>query len=119
MRDLRPVAGRIHYVVRELTAISVRDSGYQPAAVVTGMKLNFRDARKILADNVFVPLGIGAEFVKINLLVEVGVLRRTLITLRVARVIKPGAIGLPVEAASRGCEVDPRDDIGKFLARGD
>lgn len=91
----------------ELAAIAIRHSGYQPAAIVAGVQFNFSDAREILADDVGVLLGVGTQLVEINLLIEVGVLRRTLIALRIARVVKAGAVGLPGKAAAGSRKVYP------------
>jgi hypothetical protein len=81
--------------------------------------MNFSDTREILADDVGVLAGVGAEFMKVNLLIEIGVFRWPLVALWIARVIKAGAIGFPVEAASGSCEVDARHAIWKFLPGGD
>ena len=61
---------------------------------------------------------ISAELVKIHLLVEIRVRFGPLIALWIARVIEAGAIGLPVDAASCGSEVDTRNAVRKFLSRG-
>ncbi len=98
-----------------LAAIAVLDGGEQPASVIAGVQLNLGDARKLFANNVGVLLGIGAELVKINLLIKVGIVLGTLVALRIARVIKAGAVGLPRDAAAGGGEVHPRHHVGKFF----
>ncbi len=118
-RELSPVAVGIHEVVGELAAIAVADGGEQPAAVVAGMKLSFCDARKIFPEDVGVLRGIAAQLVKVNLLKEVGVFGGTLIALRIAGVIKAGAVGLPGDAAAGGGEVDAGNDVAKLLAGSD
>ncbi len=116
MRDLRPVAVEVHHVMRELAAIAVADGGEQPASVVAGIKLDLGDAGEIFADDVGIFFCVGAELVKVDLLVEVRVLGRTLVALGIARVVEAGAVGLPRDAASGGGEVHARHHVGKFLA---
>jgi hypothetical protein len=60
MRELRPVALGIHEVVGELAAITIAHGGEQPAAVIAGVKLDFRDAWKVFPEDVGVLRGIGA-----------------------------------------------------------
>src|SRR5579859_4814415 len=103
----------------ELAAVAVGDRGEQPAAVVAGVQLNLGNAGKLLTDHVGVLAGVAAELVKIDLLVEIGVLRRALVALRIARVVEARTVGLPRDAAAAGGEVDARHDIGKLLAGSD
>src|ERR1700737_738065 len=119
MGDLGPVSGRVHQVVSKLATVTVPHGCYQPAAVVAGAQMNFGDTREILADDVGVLMGVSAELVKVNLLIEIGVFRWPLVALWIARVIKAGAIAFPVEAASGSCEVDARHAVWKFLPGGD
>jgi hypothetical protein len=85
---------------------------------VGGAKLDFRNARKLLANHIGVLPRIGAEFVKINLLVEVGVFGRTLSPLRIPRVIEAGTVSFPVDAAARSGEIDARHNVCQFPAGG-
>ena len=75
MCDLGPVSGCVHHIVRELATIAVGHGGNQPMAIIAGVQLNLGNPRKVLTGNVDVLPGIGAEAVKINLLVEIGVSR--------------------------------------------
>ncbi len=52
------------------------------------MQFNFGDAGEILAQNVSVVTAIAAQFMKINLLIEIGVFRRAFIALGITGVIK-------------------------------
>ena len=85
----------------ELAAIAVGDRNQQISAIVGRAQLNFRDARKILADDVSVGTRGRTELVKVDLLVEIGVLNRTLIALRVAGVVEAGRIFVPGQVAAR------------------
>src|SRR5437867_10699304 len=95
----------------ELAAIAVSDRDQQISAIVGRAQFDFRDARKIFADDVSIGIRGRAELVKINLLVKVGVLSRTLITLRIAGVVEPGRIFVPSHVAARRWELDTRHDI--------
>ena len=118
-RDLGPVSGRVHQVVSKLAAVSVGYGCDQPAAVVAGAQMNFSDTREIFPDDVGILVRVRAELVIVNLLIEIGVFRWPLVALWIARVIKTGVIGFPVEAASGSREVDPRHAVWKFLPGGD
>jgi hypothetical protein len=116
--DLGPASGRVHQIVGELAAVAIGDRCDQPPPVVARSQAGFGDPRKISANDVAVPLGIRAQLVKIDLLVEVRVLRRALVALWIAGVIEAGAVGLPIEAAASGGEVDSRHNVREFLACG-
>src|SRR5882724_13385260 len=58
MRHLGPVAGRVHDIVRELTAIAVGNGGDQPLTVIAAVQLDLGNAWKLLADDIVVLLGI-------------------------------------------------------------
>ena len=88
MRHLGPVPGWVHDVVRELAAVAIGYRGNQPLAIIAAVQLDFGNAGKLLADNIRVLLGIGPQPVKVNLLVEIGVLGRALVALRKAGVIE-------------------------------
>src|ERR1700733_4119792 len=118
MRELRPLAGGAHQIVSELAAIAIGNRNQQPAAVVAGVQQNLGDARKILSDDVGVFFGVGAESVKVDLLVEVGVFGRTFVSLRITRVVEAGAVGLPGDAAATSGEVDSRDHVRQFRGGG-
>jgi hypothetical protein len=60
MGELRPVAVRVHQVVRKLAAIAVRDRGEEPAPVITCVQENLRNAGEVFADDIGVLLGVGA-----------------------------------------------------------
>src|ERR1700686_5907420 len=81
--------------------------------------MDFGNARKIFADHVFVLLRFGAQFVKVDLLKEVSVFGGPLVALGIARVIKAGALSIPVQAAAGGGKVYARHAIGELLAGGD
>src|SRR5215469_17771705 len=84
MRHLDPVPRWVHHVVGELASVSVRDRTNQPAPVVARMKPDFRYAGEFLSNDVLVPLGVVAEFVKVYLLVEICIFRRALVTLGIS-----------------------------------
>ena len=109
--DLRPLSCGIEQIMSELAAIAVSDRDQQISAIVGRAQLDFRDARKIFADDVSVGTGRRTDLVKIDLLVEIGVLSRTLIALRIAGVVEAGRIFVPGHVATRRWELDTRHDI--------
>ena len=118
VRDLGPVAGLIHEIVSELAAVSVGYGCDEPFSVIAGLQLNFGDAGEVFSEDVGVLVGVGAETVKINLLVEVEICLRAFGALRVAGVEEAGGVGLPGDAAAGGGEVDAGNTVGKFFAGG-
>ena len=58
MRHLGPVPGWVHDVVRELAAVAIGYRGDQPLTIVAALQLDFRNAGKLLADDVRVLLGL-------------------------------------------------------------
>ena len=75
------------------------------------MQLDLGNAGKILADNVSVLAAVGAQLVKINLLIEVRVVGRALISLGIARVVEAAAVLVPVDAAAGRREIHARDGV--------
>jgi len=56
--------------------------------------------------------------VKVNLLEEVGVFGRTLVALRITRVVEAGAVGLPGDAAAGSGEIDAGNDVAELFTGG-
>ena len=89
MRELLPLAGSVAQVVGKIAAVTIRHGCQKPLAIFPGIEPDFRDAGKILADNIFVLGRRRAEFVKPNLLVEIEVHLRPLALVRVTGVENP------------------------------
>src|SRR4029450_5217770 len=97
-------------------AAAVPPCRQQPSSVVGRVELNLGDAGKVLADHVGVGGAVGPELVKVDLLVEVRICRGPLVSLRIARVVEPGAVVVPGDAAAGSGEVYPRDTVAQFAA---
>jgi len=107
LRELCPLVVGGKKEMFKLAPISVGDGGEEVVPVAGGTKLNFGDAREVLAKNVGV-LGDGSpELVKIDLLEEIEIRGGALARARVARVVDAGCIRIPSEAAARSASIDP------------
>src|ERR1700676_3598644 len=104
--------------MQEFTAIAIGNAREDIFAIVRGAQEDLSDARKLLADGVFV-LGRGrAQAVKVNLLIEIQIGRGTLALTRVARVPEPSGIAIPGHATAGSGSVDARHAVPKLPSSG-
>ena len=89
-------------VIGDLAAVAVAHGGEEINRVGTRVELDLGDARKLAADHVRVARGRRAETMEVHLLEEVAILGRTLVALRIARVVEAVSIGRPLDAAASG-----------------
>ena len=116
---LFPAAIRFEQEMRVLAAIAIGHGGKQPATVLTGMKFNLRNAGQAAAELIGVLFQGGAQSMKIDLLVEIQVLRRAFAGMGVTGVIKPAVIAIPRHAAATGGILHAGNLVGQLPAGGD
>src|ERR1035437_2584542 len=102
-----------------LSAVAVLHSDQDVLAVVGGLKSRFSNARKLLAQDIPVFGGAGTDHVVVDLLVEIRILRGTLISLGKARVIESAIVAGPGHIAAGSSKVHTRNRIANLLASGD
>jgi hypothetical protein len=114
--DAPPRAVAAAQVEAVLAAVAIADGGQQVLAVLAGRQRGLGDAREVAADHVAVLRRRRAQLVEPDLLVEVGVGRRALIALRVARVVEALAVRRPRDAAAAGGVLHTRHAVGQQFA---
>src|SRR5882762_8970290 len=102
----------------ELTTVSVRHTRQQIAAVFRRAEFYFGNAREVLSDDIGVVTRRAAEFVKVNLLIEIHVFPGTFVVLRIAGVVKAARVFVPGDAASPRGILHARNYLRKFPAGG-
>jgi hypothetical protein len=71
LRDLLPLSVGAEEIVRKIPAVSVRDRGHRPFAVIAGFQFHLRDSWKIFSDLQLVFGDRGAQAMNPNLLEKV------------------------------------------------
>ena len=110
-------AGRQQPVLM-IAAIAEGHAGPYVPAIARRGECNFRNAGKVLADFVSIVLGLVAQPVKVDLLVEMHIGRGPLAIARIARVVKAGVVRIPHQATARRGVVHARDRFRERLAGG-
>src|SRR5258708_12694975 len=103
--------------MQEFTAIAIGNAREDIFAIVRGAQEDLSDARKLLADGVFVLRRGRAQAVKVNLLVEIQIGRGTLALARIAGVPETGGVAIPGQATPGSGSIDARHVVPELLPR--
>src|SRR5262249_46596727 len=103
-------------VVSKFSAITVLHRREQVTAVLGAFQRDFRDPRKLPAENVGIRVGRRPDFVEVDLLIERLIFLRPFIAAWIVRVVKAGTVGVQGHAAARRGELHAWYDITKRLA---
>src|SRR5208283_5345602 len=68
--NLCPLSRGVHQKGLILAAVALLHRCHDPVSVGAGLQMTFGDAKKIFTDHIWILLRIGAQHVKVNLLIE-------------------------------------------------
>ena len=101
---------------RNLAPVAVSNNREQIAAVAATLEHCFRNAGKFLADRIAVVGDGRAQYVEPDLLIEMAVIGRPFVALRIARVPEPATIPRPFDTAAGGRICNAGNDVGQTFA---